>query len=57
MRTSEIMHKPLKSTKLSYQQAHSYIIKYEEHRIEGLRDGRGRRKSVNWRSYVQKTGF
>lgn len=31
---------------ISYQQARNYTIKYEQHGVGGLRDGRGRRKPV-----------
>ena len=39
---------------ISYQQARNYTIKYEQHGIEGLRDGRGRRKSVEEMTEVEK---
>ena len=40
--------------KISYQQARSYIIKYEERGVEGLRDGRGHRKSEDELSELEK---
>ncbi len=40
--------------KISYQQARSYLIKYEEHGVEGLRDGRGRRKAEDEMSELEK---
>lgn len=39
---------------VSYQQARSYTIKYEASGIEGLKDGRGRRKSEDEMSEFEK---
>lgn len=39
---------------VSYQQARNYTIKYEESGVEGLRDKRGRRKSENEMSELEK---
>lgn len=39
---------------ISYQQARNYTIKYEQHGIEGLRDGRGRRKPVEEMTELEK---
>ena len=39
---------------ISYQQARNYTIKYEQHGIEGLRDGRGRRKAVEELTELEK---
>lgn len=40
--------------KISYQQARSYLIKYEERGLEGLRDGRGHRKSEDEMSELER---
>ncbi len=40
--------------KISYQQARSYLIKYEEYGVEGLRDGRGHRKSEDEMSELER---
>lgn len=39
---------------ISYQQARNYTIKYEQHGIEGLHDGRGRRKAVEEMTELEK---
>ena len=39
---------------ISYQQARNYTIKYEQQGIEGLRDGRGHRKSVEEMTELEK---
>ena len=40
--------------KISYQQARSYLIKYDERGVEGLRDGRGRRKAEEEMSELER---
>ena len=39
---------------ISYQQARNYTIKYEQQGLEGLRDGRGRRKPVEEMTELEK---
>lgn len=39
---------------ISYQQARSYTIKYEEHGIDGLKDNRGRRKPEEEMSELER---
>ena len=39
---------------ISYQQARNYTIKYEEHCVEGLRDNRGRRKTEDEMSELER---
>lgn len=39
---------------ISYQQARNYTIKYEQQGIEGLRDGRGRRKPIEEMTELEK---
>ena len=40
--------------KISYQQARNYTLKYESHGVEALKDNRGKRKSVEQMSEVEK---
>lgn len=39
---------------ISYQQARNYTIKYEQHGIDGLHDGRGHRKPVEEMTELEK---
>ena len=39
---------------ISYQQARNYTVKYEEKGVEGLRDGRGKRKSQDEMDELEK---
>ncbi|RGI52078.1 helix-turn-helix domain-containing protein, partial [Ruminococcus sp. OF05-2BH] len=43
-----------KQYQVSYQQARNYIVKYEAGGVEALRDNRGKRKSPNEMSELEK---